>query len=440
MRERLLFANSPTLAGGLGRRSPKTIPAAGRVRPILHQTLGQHGRDMASLLSSRRANPGISLQATVRQTRRGGPNQRDPDQALLGWFPLGVAGGVLSSLTGWVLITGTVVLGWLTAEPGTLSQSLDIGTRLWLLTNGVATRLGSANATIVPWGATAVFAFLVCRSAALASRAAKRRSAARLVAISGATTAGYLAPVLVVALASDDGWRSSLPRFGFVVLAVWLSAILGVGRARGEALTGRWPRWASDLARGVLGAQLVMLIAGSAVVASGLILHMSRVVELTNVLNAGIAGGLALVVLQLALAPNAAVWAASYALGAGFSIGSSSVVAPAGTELGMVPGLPLLGALPASGVGAGFLAAWIVVRRGRVARFDETALVGGLAGLLAGLVFVCLAWASGGDLGAVRLTALGPRLLPLLVMAPTTMGLAGMIVGFVLGLLRRRHR
>jgi hypothetical protein len=408
---------------------------------------------MASLLSSRRANPGISLQATVRHTRRGGPDQRDPDQALLGWFPLGVAGGVLSSLTGWVLITGTVVLGWLTAEPGTLSQSLDIGTRLWLLTNGVATRVGSANATIVPWGATAVFAFLVCRSAAFASRAAKRRSAARLVAISGATTAGYLAPVLVVALASDDGWRSSLPRFGFVVLAVWLSAILGAGRARGEALTSRWPRWASDIARGVLGAQLVMLIAGSAVVVSGLIRHMSRVVELTNVLNAGIAGGLALVVLQLALAPNAAVWAASYALGAGFSIGSSSVVAPAGTELGMVPGLPLLGALPASGassvtqlwwlasgVGAGALAAWIVVRRGRVARFDETALVGGLAGLLAGLVFVCLAWASGGDLGADRLTALGPRLLPLLVMAPTTMGLAGMIVGFVLGLLRRRHR
>jgi hypothetical protein len=94
----------------------------------------------------------------------------------------------------------------------------------------------------------------------------------------------------------------------------------------------------------------------------------------------------------------------------------------------------------ASGVGAGALAAWIVVRRGRVARFDETALVGGLAGLLAGLVFVCLAWASGGDLGAVRLTALGPRLLPLLIMAPTTMGLAGVIVGFVLGLLRGRHR
>jgi hypothetical protein len=407
---------------------------------------------MASLLSSRRANPAISLQATVRQSRRRGPDQPDPDQALVGWFPLGVAGGVLSSLTGWVLIAGTVVLGWLAAEPGTLPQSLDVGTRVWLLANGVGTRLGSASVTIVPWGATAVFAFLVCRSAAFAARRAKRRSAAHLVAISGATTAGYLAPVLVVALSSDDGW-SSLPRFGSVVLVVWLSAVLGVGRVRGEEVTAQWPRWASDLARGVLGAQLVMLIAGSAVVASGLIRHMSRVVELTNVLNAGIAGGVALLVLQLALAPNAAIWAASYALGAGFSIGSSSVVAPAGTELGMVPGLPLLGALPASGassvtqlwwlasgVVAGALAAWIVVRRGREARFDETALVGGLSGLLAGLVFAGLAWASGGDLGEVRLTALGPRLLPLLIMAPTTMGLAGVIVGFVLGLLRRRAR
>src|SRR5215210_2068703 len=272
MRERLLVANSPTLARSLGRRSPKTIPAAGRVRPILDQTLGQHGRDMASLLSSRRANPAISLQATVRQTRRRGPSQRDPDQALLGWFPLGVAGGVLSSLTGWVLITGTVVLGWLAAEPGTLAQSLDIGTRVWLLTNGVETRLGSASVSIVPWGATAVFAFLVCRSAAFAARRAKRRSTARLAAISGATAAGYLAPVVVVALASGDGW-SSVSRFGFVFLVVWLSAAVGVSRARNEDLTARWPRWASVLSRGVVSAQLVMLIAGSAAVASGLIRH-----------------------------------------------------------------------------------------------------------------------------------------------------------------------
>jgi hypothetical protein len=60
--------------------------------------------------------------------------------------------------------------------------------------------------------------------------------------------------------------------------------------------------------------------------------------------------------------------------------------------------------------------------------------------VLAGLLFVGMSWASGGDLGTLRLTSLGPRLQPLLVMAPTTMGLAGMVVGFALGLVRpRRH-
>jgi Family of unknown function (DUF6350) len=203
----------------------------------------------------------------------------------------------------------------------------------------------------------------------------------------------------------------------------------------------------------VIAAQLTMAVAGAALLATGLITHFDRVVALTGALDAGIAGGTALLVLQLAFAPNALIWAGSYTLGAGFSVGASSVVAPAGTELGMMPGLPLLGALPAGGaadvaqlwwlaggVTAGTVAAWQVVRHRPGARVDEASLVGGLSGLFAGLIFVCAAWASGGDLGTLRLTDLGPRMGPLLVMAPTTMGLAGMVVGFALGLLRLLRR
>ena len=68
---------------------------------------------------------------------------------------------------------------------------------------------------------------------------------------------------------------------------------------------------------------------------------------------------------------------------------------------------------------------------------DETSLVGGLAGVLAGALFTGLAWAASGDLGILRLADLGPRLLPLLVMGVTTMGLAGMITGLLLGIGRR---
>ena len=90
----------------------------------------------------------------------------------------------------------------------------------------------------------------------------------------------------------------------------------------------------------------------------------------------------------------------------------------------------------------GTVAAWLVVRARPDARFDETSLVGGLAGVTGGLVFVVLGWAAGGDLGTVRLTGLGPLLLPLLVMAVTTLGLAGMVTGLLLGFWRRfrRHR
>jgi hypothetical protein len=71
-------------------------------------------------------------------------------------------------------------------------------------------------------------------------------------------------------------------------------------------------------------------------------------------------------------------------------------------------------------------------------RFDQASLIGGACGLLAGTVFAGLAWAASGDLGILRLTDIGPRLLPLLIMAGTTMGLSGMITGLVLGLIRGR--
>jgi hypothetical protein len=175
------------------------------------------------------------------------------------------------------------------------------------------------------------------------------------------------------------------------------------------------------------------------------------VTALNQALNTGVAGGIALLLLQLAYAPNALVWSGSYALGAGFTLGGGSVVAPAATTLGILPGLPLLGALPTNGPGsvaelwwlaagalAGAAAAWVVVRSRRPARFDLTSLVGGLAGGLAAVVFVGLAWATSGDLGTLRLADLGPRLLPLLVLAGSTMGLSGLIAGLVLALVRRK--
>ena len=156
---------------------------------------------------------------------------------------------------------------------------------------------------------------------------------------------------------------------------------------------------------------------------------------------------------QLAYAPNAVVWAASYAIGPGFTLGNGSLVSPAATELGLLPSIPLLTAVPdvgpggvshlwwlVLGVAAGAVAATLVVLARPSARFDETTLVGGLSGVLTGVVFTGVAWLTSGDLGGELLSGLGPQLLPVLVMATSTMGLSGAICGLLLGLWRRRPR
>jgi hypothetical protein len=430
---------------------------------------------MVSLLSPRRADPAISLEATVPKPGDRPAIEVEVDGPSIGWLPAAVAGAWLSSLAGWVLVAGLTVLGWLSAEPGTLAQALDVGTRLWLLANGVGVRLGPTSVTLVPWGVTLIVAFLVSRSAAFAARRihprsrsfgtgrsderADARGTRRIrtstvgpAMVGTVTTVSYQLPVVAVAALAGDPWAAP-GRWLVVIAVIWLAAVLGAGRGLDEDLTGSWPRWARAVPRAVTGAQLVMLAAGAGLLATGLIVHLNRVVTLTHALQPGVAGGITLDVLQLAFAPNAIVWSGSYALGAGFAVGPGSAVAPAGTQLGILPGLPMLGALPATGAGrpeqlwwlaagafAGAVAAWIVVRRRPAVRFDEASLVGGLAGLLGGLVFTGLAWATGGDLGTLRLVGLGPRLLPLVIMAATTMGLSGMIVGLVLGILRMAIR
>ena len=366
----------------------------------------------------------------------------------ISWPVAAVACGLVTVLASWVLCAGVAVVGWLAADPGTLAEALVVGTRLWLMTNGVSASIDGVIVTLVPWGATAVIAYMIAASAAVAARQVRTAELAGPVTVSAVLVATYLVPVLAVAVWQGEPWRDPL-HWAAVITVLGLSAVVGASRALGRPLTDAWPGWAADLPRAVLGAELVLLACGAALLATSLIRHFDTVTALHTALDPEVGGSIALLLAQLAVVPNAMVWAASYALGSGFAVGAGSVVAPAGTELGMLPGLPLLGALPGAGPGdpavlwwlvsgvlAGAVAAAITVRSRSADRFDASSLVGGLAGVLAAGVFVGMGWVAGGDLGSARLTDLGPRLWPLLVMSTTTMGLSGLLTGLVLGLVR----
>jgi hypothetical protein len=409
---------------------------------------------MPSLLTSRRAAGEITLRAKPARGERPRAIRVPANAAPLGWSVIACVGGLATAAASWLICAGIGVLGWSAADSATLRDAVRLGTRLWLLANGVGVHIGTVLITLVPWGFTAVIAFLIARVAGASARrvsANRMNSTSRGPALMGVVTvAAYLVPVFLVAMrlgepgAVPARWPAVIA--AFVLAATWGSRRKFPGRRVDAA--GKW----FAIGRAVIAAQLAMLVAGAAVLIIGLGMHLNRVAALYEALQPGVTGAVALLVLQLAFVPNALVWSASYALGAGFSLGTGSVVAPAGTQLGIVPAIPMLGALPTAGPGdmtqvwwlaagalAGAIACWVVVLADRPAlRFDQASLRGGSAGMLAGAAFAGLAWATSGDLGTLRLTDIGPRLVPLLIMAVTTLGLSGMIAGLALGLIPRR--
>jgi Family of unknown function (DUF6350) len=417
--------------------------SAWRVPPIGVSPLNEHEEAMASLVSSRRAAAGVSLRAKPARKKVARATRTRPASPPMSWTGIAMLGGMVTALASWTFCAGVTILGWLPADSGNLGDALVLGTRLWLLGNGIGVRVGVTHVTLVPWGVTALVAFLIWRFAAVSARRARAEHTTSPALIALVTVAAYLIPVLVVTLWLGEPWQ--VPARWAAVIVVLFSAAVWGSSGVGRAAIRR-----SAIARAVVSAQLVMLVVGAAVLVTGLATHLNRVQALHEALEPGLAGAIALLLIQLAFAPNALIWSASYALGSGFSLGTGSLVAPAGTQLGILPGIPLLGALPSAGPGdlvqlwwlaagavAGATACWVVLADHSDLRLDQAILSGGACGLLAGVAFAGLAWAASGDLGTLRLADLGPRLLELLVMAGTTMGLSGMIAGLGLSLVKK---
>lgn len=218
---------------------------------------------------------------------------------------------------------------------------------------------------------------------------------------------------------------------GAVLLGLSLSGRSVLG-AFGRNVRGSFRQWARELHPAVLPTIAAGLRGGTLAVAvvigfSALLLTVAiltsyaTMIGLYEALQAGVLGGITLTVLQLAVLPNAVVWAASWVVGPGFALGVGSSVSPGATVLGPVPGLPILAALPDGQAGLGFLVLLVpilagfavgVMVRQRMPQARPSAvalLVHGLAvGLCAGLILGTLAWFSAGAAGPGRLQEIGP--------------------------------
>jgi hypothetical protein len=378
---------------------------------------------------------------------------------LLPWPVAALGGGLAAALAGTLLVVGVLLVAWLSATAIALPTVLGFAAQVWLLAHGGVLMVGSDPVSLVPLGLTVAFAALGSAAGRFAYRQGRQARAGaigddlrlRLVWGSvGQVAAGYTlyAAVLAGAVTGLSGaWR---PALGALVVSAGGSAV-GACRAAGYRPWSAWPDWLRRGLRGAAAGGLALVVVAAATLGLALVLGEQRVGALEDALQLDGGGVFVWSLVGLAYLPTILAWTLAWLLGAGFTVGTGSLVSLSTTQLGMLPSLPVLGALPpagvadqwmllwlAAGVLAGALAGIVAVRSGRTS-LTGTLAAAGVAGLLSGLLYLVWAAASRGGLGSLRLVDLGPRLPESLLIPVPLLVLSAVLGGLGCWFVRRRR-
>ncbi|MFD9339797.1 DUF6350 family protein [Streptomyces sp. NPDC060028] len=348
-----------------------------------------------------------------------------------------VLGGAVAAGLGLGFLAVLVIVLWISSPypdsgPG---GALHLAAGLWLLAHGTELiRYETLSGVPAPVGVTplllvALPALLIRRAARLGSGPGENgEEELSTSVVFSAVLCGYLGVGALATVYAAGGPMPADPLSAawHLPLVATLAAAGGAWEARGRPLGplpgwARRPRYALALRAGA-GGTLVLLGGGALLVGASLAWHGAEVqgsfLSLTGVWS----GRFAVLLLALALIPNAMVWGASYALGPGFALGAGAAATPLGFGGSpALPRFPLLAALPPAGPGtpltwaaavvpvaAGLAVGWFAVRRAREVSYGETALTAALGSLVCGLATTGLAAASAGPMGSRGLANFGP--------------------------------
>ena len=202
---------------------------------------------------------------------------------------------------------------------------------------------------------------------------------------------GFAALTAVIALSSGNDlaaverWQAilfpslvfAIPLLVGAVVTEWREAGSGfIARARDriEAAPHEWGEVPGLIVRGGAVALAGLIGLGALAFAVSLVLRGGEVIALYEAAHVDALGATVITLAQLAYLPTLAIWGMAFVAGPGFAVGTGTAVSPAGTQLGPVPGIPALGALPESTtpwllllallpVALGGLAGWIARSR-----------------------------------------------------------------------------
>lgn len=363
--------------------------------------------------------------------RRGGPD-------IVGTLPVAaVTAALWAAVVGLVSVGALVTLSWAVSGRGDDGVSTPVQATgvFWLAAHHAPVATATTTVTLLPLGLLALPVVLLYLAGRWAVRVTSTTTVPDTVLLVVTATATYAALALLVAEAAavGDAQVPPLAALGWTGLVAGASLTAGAVRGGGlhEVLLDRVPAPArhAATAAATTGAALGVVVGVVGVVA--LVARWSTVAGLTHQVAAGVGDAVGLLLVSLVYLPNLLVWVLSYVAGPGFAIGGGASADPFSAAGGLLPGVPLLGAIPPDApaaaplllllpVVAGALGTVVLRRRTSLVLVDEVvAVLGGAA--LVGVVAALLCALAGGSLGSARLAELGPR--PLLA----GLALAGLV-------------
>ena len=240
-----------------------------------------------------------------------------------------------------------------------------------------------------------------------------------------------------------------------------LSRMVGVDTAEQISQMSQYSRWAGSYAWAVVRAAVVAFVAliglGAVLLGIGILAGWSQIVATYQELHAGAVGDTAVTLLQLGFLPNLVIYAIAWSTGAGFSFGAGTSVGLTSSDVGTLPMLPILGAVPESmgtagllgllvPLTAGAIAGWWFLREGEdhldewvalkvpfrpLSALISAVVLGVMTGILTSFGALWLGWISYGSLGIGRFTEVGAEPLTFAAHTALTVG-AGVTFGMLL--------
>lgn len=393
----------------------------------------------------------------------------------------GVVELIVTALFSAVAVFAAMSAVWATKGFGDMefSSVAAMSAHLWLLVHGVPLDLAAAfgasagTMTLVPLGLSILPLLLCYRSGRRLARASYEGEFL-IPVLSGSVTYALISSAMY-------GWASPHPQplqalnaalvpLGIVVAGLmWggyrearsLSRMVGVDTAEQISQMSQYSRWAGSYAWAVVRAAVVAFVAliglGAVLLGIGILAGWSQIVATYQELHAGAVGDTAVTLLQLGFLPNLVIYAIAWSTGAGFSFGAGTSVGLTSSDVGTLPMLPILGAVPESmgtfgllgllvPLAAGAIAGWWFLREGED-HLDEwvalkvpfrplSALISAVAlgvvtGILTSFGALWLGWISYGSLGIGRFTEVGAEPLTFAAHTALTVG-AGVTFGMLL--------